>query len=244
MSVQRLLAFVERLREAHGAAQLVAALSVVLGAEGFHSFTYLGLPGGEAKQAHPVHLSDGVLTLTTVSPEWQEAYQRKRHNLADPVLRASMGSLLPVVWGPDFAADKRSAAEDAMMADARAHGIEYGVTVTVHSNRGGIGMLSAYAAQPVEPANSVKVHAFHLTAVHFHQAAQDRLAGAASEPVHLTQREIDVLNWTAEGKTAWAIGQILDISERTVNAHLRTAMRKMGVFSKTHAVAKFLTGTV
>lgn len=242
--MQTLLGFVDRLRDAHSPEQFVAVLSSALEAEGFHSFVYVGLPGGEAKMAQPIHVCDGILALTTVSPAWRETYFRKRYNLADPVLRASMASLLPVVWGTDFAAGSRSPAEDAMMEDARAHGIEYGVTVTVHSSRGGTGTLSAFAAQPVEPVNSRRVHAFHLTAVHFHHAAQERLAGDAPAPVHLTQREVDVLSWTAEGKTAWAIGQILDISERTVNAHLRTAMRKMGVFSKTHAVAKFLTGTL
>jgi DNA-binding CsgD family transcriptional regulator len=56
--------------------------------------------------------------------------------------------------------------------------------------------------------------------------------------VHLTDRERDCLLWTARGKTAWEVGQILVISEETVLFHLKNTTRKLCVFSKHHAVVK------
>src|SRR3546814_15572737 len=56
--------------------------------------------------------------------------------------------------------------------------------------------------------------------------------------VRLTDRERDCLLWTARGKTAWEVGQILTISEETVLFHLKNATRTIGVFSKHHAVVK------
>lgn len=53
----------------------------------------------------------------------------------------------------------------------------------------------------------------------------------------LTSRELEVLTWVARGKSAWEIGEILDIAKRTVDEHAQTAVRKIGAVNRTHAVA-------
>jgi DNA-binding CsgD family transcriptional regulator len=54
----------------------------------------------------------------------------------------------------------------------------------------------------------------------------------------LTPREKEVLKWTAEGKTAWEVGQILGLAEDTVKFHLRNVTKKLGSSSKHQAVLK------
>lgn len=56
--------------------------------------------------------------------------------------------------------------------------------------------------------------------------------------VRLTARELEVLQWTLEGKTAWEIAQILTISYDTVLSHLKGCMRKFGVSSKHQAALR------
>ncbi len=53
----------------------------------------------------------------------------------------------------------------------------------------------------------------------------------------LTQREAEVLCWIAQGKTNREIGQILDISPRTVNKHLEQVFDKVGVENRTTAAS-------
>ena len=53
----------------------------------------------------------------------------------------------------------------------------------------------------------------------------------------LTARESEVLHWVANGKSAWEIGEILDIAKRTVDEHVHAAVRKLGAANRTHAVA-------
>jgi DNA-binding CsgD family transcriptional regulator len=49
-------------------------------------------------------------------------------------------------------------------------------------------------------------------------------------------RESEVLAWVAAGKSDWAIGQILNISNKTVNFHVENAKRKFGVGTRVQAV--------
>jgi LuxR family quorum sensing-dependent transcriptional regulator len=52
----------------------------------------------------------------------------------------------------------------------------------------------------------------------------------------LTGRECDVLTWAAQGKSAWEIGKILNITKRTVDEHMQNATRKLGALNRTHAI--------
>ncbi len=55
------------------------------------------------------------------------------------------------------------------------------------------------------------------------------------EPLGLTRRETDVLQWVAEGKTNSEIGIILGMSPRTVQKHLEHIFEKLGVETRTAA---------
>lgn len=55
---------------------------------------------------------------------------------------------------------------------------------------------------------------------------------------NLTQREIEIIGWSALGKTSSEVAIIEGISERTVNFHLANVMEKLGAVNKTAAVAK------
>jgi LuxR family transcriptional regulator len=54
----------------------------------------------------------------------------------------------------------------------------------------------------------------------------------------LTDREIEVLRWTADGKTASEIADILNISERTANFHIANVITKLNAPNKTAAVIR------
>ena len=56
----------------------------------------------------------------------------------------------------------------------------------------------------------------------------------------LTPRELEVLRWTMDGKTAWEVGAVLGISERTVVFHVNNASHKLGCINKQQAVLKAL----
>ena len=52
----------------------------------------------------------------------------------------------------------------------------------------------------------------------------------------MSKRELEVLTWIAAGKTAVDVGEILAISDRTVEWHIKTAMRKLGACNRVQTV--------
>ena len=56
--------------------------------------------------------------------------------------------------------------------------------------------------------------------------------------VQLTERELTVLRWTGDGKTAKQISDILGVSVSTVNFHIRNAVAKLGAANKLAATVK------
>lgn len=66
----------------------------------------------------------------------------------------------------------------------------------------------------------------------------DRLRRTASNTNVLSARELEVVRWTAQGKTSLEIGQILSLSDHTVNAYMTNAIRKLDCVNRTQLVAK------
>ncbi|SDT97948.1 LuxR C-terminal-related transcriptional regulator [Stappia sp. ES.058] len=63
---------------------------------------------------------------------------------------------------------------------------------------------------------------------------------SAQRPGDLSARERRVLELTALGKTASDIAALLEISQRTVHAHLQNASAKLNASNKTHTVVEAL----
>lgn len=64
------------------------------------------------------------------------------------------------------------------------------------------------------------------------------IGGAARGPALLTSRECEVLRLVAEGRTNKAIAEQLVVSEHTVNRHLTNILTKLGVGTRSAAVAE------
>jgi DNA-binding response OmpR family regulator len=68
------------------------------------------------------------------------------------------------------------------------------------------------------------------------------IPSALATEVNLAEREIETLTWVARGKTSAEIAQILGIAKRTVDFHVDNARNKLGVVTRSQAVAKAASG--
>jgi len=211
---------------------------------GFNSFTYVGFKGDSS--AGTRHQPSDLIFLSNVRSAWIDHYLEYEMGDDDPLLKECITNRLPFRWDENFRANSRSKRESRVFLDGLDFGIRHGVTVPVHGPGGELGVMSLYSdlnekvfASTVDEYQ----HAVHVLSMHFHDAVQKALMKAEKvpKPIPLTEREVEILQWTATGKTAWEIGSILNISERTVNFHLQNAMGKFGVHNKVHAAAKAMS---
>lgn len=69
-------------------------------------------------------------------------------------------------------------------------------------------------------------------------AAQVAAWARGERPASLTERELVVLGWMAQGLSNKEIAGRLHISERTVGFHVTHVLQKLGVASRVEAVVK------
>jgi DNA-binding CsgD family transcriptional regulator len=213
---------------------------------GFNSFTYVGFKAEQALEPRSKRDPADAIFLSNVSSSWIDHYLEEEFQDDDPLINDCFSNRLPLVWNEKFRANARSQRESRVLADALDFGIRRGMTIPLHGPGGELGIMSLYSDLS-DKAFAGAIDDFqydvHLISLHFHDAVQRALAKveAVPKPIPLTEREVEILQWTAIGKTAWEIGSILKISERTVNFHLQNAMTKFGVHNKTHAAAKAMS---
>jgi len=126
-------------------------------------------------------------------------------------------------------------------------GYRTGIALALHLPEGRHFMLGMDRAEPLpsNPGELTRLVAdLQLFAVYAQDAAwrvvMPRDPSANNNLARLTPRELECLRWTMDGKTAWEVGGILNITERTAVLHLNNAMHKLGCTTKHQAVLKAL----
>ena len=183
-----------------------------------------------------------VASFNNFSKEWRVCQQERGAYLeAEPValsgLKTGLRTLVPA---NDVFVDAPE-----LWNEARAHGLHYGWTQFSRDASGSVGMLTLArtVAQLTEYElfeNKIKM----AWLAQFSHATMSRLLVPKYAPetlIIMTLREKEVLRWTAEGKTAYEIGQILAVSDRTVNFHINNVVTKLGASNKTQAAVKAAT---
>lgn len=211
---------------------------------GFDGYAYSGIRPTVTLHLTPILTNADTIALTDVDPGWLAHYAERAYFTTDPVFRAALGQSVPVLWGLDFLNGTMSGDEAAMFRDGNAWGIRSGICVVTRAGDGTLGMLAMTASTPEAPDRPDLAEEFQLIAIHLHEVMRRHIRWPAVDAKRLTPRELDVIMWSAQGKTAGEVATILGVTPRTVNAHLTSAMRKLDVTSKTHAVAKYLTSLV
>lgn len=177
-----------------------------------------------------------------------DRYSEKHYFDCDPVLASALHSPLPVLWDKEFppaAAQESDARQREVLEEAAAHGLSHGITLAVRGNTGFNGVLTLARDRPLEQQGEDLINlvgSVQILAGIVH-ASMERIDLPQAVPelhVHLTERERQCLQWSADGKTAWEVARILGIRERTVIFHLNNSVTKLGAVNKTQAITKAL----
>ena len=96
---------------------------------------------------------------------------------------------------------------------------------------------SAFITKRIDPRDLPAALRQALEPTLFQPLQQTVLVDGNAAPVELTARELDVLNALTDGLSNKEIGKRLWVSEQTVKLHLTSVYRKLGVSSRTEAIA-------
>lgn len=171
--------------------------------------------------------------------EWKFHYMKRGLHRVDPTLYQSARSIAPVDWSR-FNHDSKF---QAVFSDASDFGItDRGLTVPVRGPYGECGLLSVTRDVSEREWQSHKrefIGDLQFSAVHMHDNVMGSgiLHKALSRPA-LSSRELEILQWVAVGKSQQDIGDILSISHRTVEVHLRSGREKLSALTTAQAVGR------
>jgi LuxR family transcriptional regulator len=168
---------------------------------------------------------------------WQAQYQTKNYLAIDPTVQHGMHSLLPVLW-----TDELFSPATELWEEARSFGLRHGWAQSIRDFNGAGGMLTLVRSN--EPITQTELDAKIFKMIWLCQIAHLGMSRCLAPKLmpevnaKLTNREIAVLRWTADGKTSSEISCILNIAERTVNFHINNSIAKLNAANKTSAVIK------
>jgi|SRR5882724_5879032 len=223
--------YLDRLTRSTGTEQLIfAELAGIVGEIGFEYCSVgIRLPrvGSSPRQSW----------MSTYPAHWLNHYFSHDYAAIDPAIDTALHSPAPVVWSDELFKD-----QPCFWEEARAHGVRHGWILAMHGRCGETGLISvARSAGPLSSAELAETEAKLVWLSHVANGVIGNLVAQHDAPVILrepTEREREVLRWTAMGKTSDEIGIILGISTRTVNFHIATILAKLDAVNKTQAVAK------
>jgi DNA-binding CsgD family transcriptional regulator len=182
------------------------------------------------------------ITLDNTPEDYRESFHDLGVARHDPVMQHCKRNSVPIVWNQST---YTSVGLGNLWETQAQFGYRTGIAMALHLPEGRHFFMGVDRDQPLptSPAEVTRLVAdLQLFAVHAQDAALRVLlpAPVQADVPALTPRELESQRWTMEGKTAWEVGVILGISERTAVLHVNNATHKLGCVNKHQAVLKAL----
>jgi LuxR family transcriptional regulator, quorum-sensing system regulator SolR len=178
-----------------------------------------------------------IEVFSNYSVGWQRCYQEQNYLAVDPTIARGGKSTMPFVWSDELFSSARE-----LWEDAKSHGLEYGWAQSCRDAQNISGLLTLSRSSENLTGEELRAKTpemcWLVQMAHFGMSRCLTPQMLPEAEVSLSSREIEVLRWTAEGKTSGEVADILRIAERTVNFHLSNAVTKLNASNKTSAAIR------
>ncbi|MFH7825571.1 transcriptional regulator SdiA [Kluyvera chengduensis] len=181
---------------------------------------------------HPVPFTRPRISVFTTYPDaWMSHYKSANYMAIDPVLKPDNFSLGHLRWNDELFSDAQE-----LWNAARNHGLQTGATQCLMLPNHAHGFLSVSRTRVARHPRDEDEIALRLQILlEMSLLALLRVEDEMVMPreMKFSKRELEILKWTAEGKTSAEISIILAISENTVNFHQKNMQKKFNAPNKT-----------
>jgi LuxR family quorum sensing-dependent transcriptional regulator len=222
------LDFIEGLEAHRSVPAAMDALEAAFARFGFEHIIVTGLPNPDQRFSQMVLAKRWPV-------EWFKLYTEKNYDRVDPVVRKCRQSVNPFEWSEAPYDPELEPGAAEVMRRAADFRMSRGFVVPIHGLTGyeaGVSLGGVHL-----DLNTRSKPALHLMAMYGFERIRRLLQPEPHSSARLTPREREAIAWASQGKSAWEIGEILNITQRTAEEHLATAARKLGAVNRTHAVA-------
>ena len=219
--------FIEELDRADGIDALLAVTERTLASFGLEYFTFQDFPDPEKYE--------DFLFCSRVTDEWLTLYIREKYNRVDPAFRLCRRTTEPFIWADAPYDAEREPRTAEFVRRVEDFGLTNGLMVPIPRIPGRSGVVWFGGSKP--DLNIQTLPSLHFLALYSFEHLRKLRPPLYEKRPLLTRREVEVLAWVAAGKTAWEIGEILNIAKRTVDEHTQAVIRKLGTANRAHAVA-------
>lgn len=230
----RISDFIEVSNAAKSVDELLAAYTSAIGSYGYDRFMYAML---SEDLVHGWHKAPSI--ARNYPDDWMTFYIERGYMSVDPLRRIAFQARRPILWDNVPKLMPLLPEQALCLNQCVEAGMNNGIGVPFHGPYGevaGIGLATSEKSVDVNPGivSTIGLISTQLHVVHIGLAIGD----VAQPPVSLTAREREVLVWCARGKSNWAIGEILMISEHGVKFHIANCIAKLLAESRITAVLK------
>ncbi|KPF41774.1 LuxR family transcriptional regulator [Rhizobium sp. AAP43] len=225
--------FISECANASNKAAVLSSLGRAADAFGMDCYAISGIP-------LPNERIDPYFMLSAWPEEWFERYVNENYVHVDPVIHRTRMSDEAFVWSEALATEPLSRTARKVMNEATEFGMMDGYSVPLHSV-GGFQAIVTFGARKVDLSDAQR-GALQIISIYAH----NKLRAFMAEPdtrrmaaaLKVTPREREVIMWCAAGKTNWEIGQILGISEKTVQHEVASASRRLNSVNRAQLIAE------
>lgn len=184
----------------------------------------------------------GLVRLGNYPPEFIAISRQDGRPLADPVMEACEKSLTGFFWSDVGRIVRLTERHRARASAVMQTGLGDGFVVPAHIPGEHLGSCH-FAVGAGRRLSRSKSAALQTIATFGFEAARRLSRARDARPVKaapLTDRQRECVLLCAQGKSDAVIGQLLDLSPKTVNAYMEAAKKRFGVATRTQLIANAL----
>jgi LuxR family transcriptional regulator, quorum-sensing system regulator BjaR1 len=232
-SLERTVRFIHDLDRARNmedlSAQVLRHLSEI-GAEHVIAGT---IPGAGSRRQQLSHVF-----FAAWPKEWLNRYVSRGYARKDSIILRAKSNAAPFFWNELAPIIDADPAARLVMEEAREFNLVRGFTAAIPTLDGQTAGFNVggrhFEIDPDRRGQLTLIASYAIgRAIALQQESSNQI-----KKVTLSPREREALQWAAEGKADWEIGEVMNISEHGADKHMRSVRVKLGAISRTQAVAE------
>ena len=181
----------------------------------------------------------GSVLLQHWPAEWMERYSKNGYMFRDPAVAHAKGSPTPFFWNEVDQGFRDDPMAVRVMGEAAEFGLGEGFMAPLLT-LDGQAVLFSLGGSHIEVRPDTRAMLTLIASYAIARAIAIKQDSIADKPAVLSAREREALQWAAEGKNDWEIGEVMNISEHGADKHMRAVRSKLGAINRTQAVAEAL----